>query len=69
MNGHPVTHLCVILDKDTGKEITSYEIVVDGRFQDWYNARHIARARFEEEQKYKPNMRRYTNWAVDSVEL
>jgi len=69
MDKHSVTHLCVVIDRNTGKEITSMEITMDGRFQDLYNARHIARIQFEKMQKYMKHFRRYTNWCVDSVEL
>lgn len=60
-------HLCVVIEKYTGKEIDAFEIT---DADCWFFARHRARELFEEKLKYTPSLRRTTGeWYVDSCEI
>lgn len=65
------THLCIVIDRVSRMEITSYEITINPRFQDERNARHIARIKFEQELKDQPLFIDFkkVDWAIDSCRL
>lgn len=58
-------HLCIVIDRNTRLEIKDY--IVES--SDWYYARHKAARLFEQDQQYQPNLRKHTEWYVDSCEL
>lgn len=58
-------YLCLVIDTDTGAELAEYR--PDAK-DDWF-AKQIAAGMFSNDQKYQPNLRKYTRWYVDACEL
>ena len=58
-------YLCLILDRETKKEIAEYQISAF----DEYLAANMAAHNFEDAQRYQPSLRKHTNWIVDSCKL
>lgn len=54
--------LCLVLDRCSNKELAEYTVEATSNFF----ARHIGANLFEKSQKYQPNLRKHTNWYVDS---
>lgn len=58
-------HLCMVIHSLSGDVLAEYEIEADH----FYYARHQAALKYEESQKYQPNLRKLQNWYVDSCEI
>jgi hypothetical protein len=54
--------LCLVINRLTGEELVEY--LVKDRSE--CSARHRARDIFEWEQKYQPNLRKCSDWYIDS---
>ena len=63
--GDMETFLCLVIDKESGKELAEYRPDA----ADDYFAQRIATRMFENDQKYRPNLRKHKNWYVDSCRL
>jgi hypothetical protein len=59
------TFLCLIIDRNTGDELAEHRPDA----AEAYYAKNKAARMFENDQKYQPNLRRFSNWYVDAVEL
>jgi hypothetical protein len=53
-------HLCIVIERHSKKQLAEYII----KAHDWHCARHIAAARFEDENPKYP-----VDWCVDSLKL
>lgn len=57
--------LVVIVDRETGLDICDYEISATELFF----ALNMGKARFRASKKYQPNLRQFTNWYAEGVEV